>query len=60
MQDIYQRIWNRNRHKLSVSPRNLNGQWLEPNADILLDEQVAAFGRQDLDLASKPLFYRVI
>lgn len=59
MRDIYQRIWNSDRHKFLVSPRNSQGKWLDPNADILLDEQVAAFGRSDLDLATKPLFYRV-
>ena len=59
MQDIYQKIWNRDRHKLLVSPRDENGDWLDPNADILLDEQVAAFGKRDLDLARKPLFYWV-
>ena len=59
MNDIYQQIWNSDRHKLLVSPRNANGKWIDPNADILLDEQVAAFGRRDLDLARKPLFYRV-
>ena len=67
MKDIYQHIWNCDRHKFIVSPRDLDGQWLDPQADILLDEQVAAFGRQDflkdtakhIDLARKPLFYRV-
>ena len=59
MKDIYQQIWNCDRHKFSVSPRDANGQWLDSKADILLDEQVAAFGRQDLDLARHPLFYRV-
>ncbi|MCC0175387.1 hypothetical protein I4641_00130 [Waterburya agarophytonicola K14] len=59
MTDIYQQIWNCDRHKFLVSPRDLNGQWIDPNADILLDEQIAASRRQDLDLARKPLFYRV-
>ncbi|MEM8827849.1 MAG: hypothetical protein AAGE96_00655 [Cyanobacteria bacterium P01_G01_bin.19] len=59
MQDIYQQIWNCDRHKFLVSPRDANGDWLDPNADILLDEQIAAFGRRDLDLARKPLFHRV-
>ena len=59
MNDIYQQIWNSDRHKLLVSPRDKDGKWLDPNADILLDEQIAAFGRRDLDLARKPLFYRV-
>ena len=59
MNNIYQQIWNNDRHKFLVSPRDKTGQWLDPDADILLDEQVQAFGRQDLDLAKKPLFYRV-
>ena len=59
MNDIYQQIWNSDRHKLLVSPRDRDGSWLDPEADILLDEQVKAFGRHDLDLARKPLFYRV-
>ena len=59
MKDIYQQIWNSDRHKFLVSPRDRNGEWLDPNADILLDEQIAAFGRKDLDLAKKPLFHRV-
>ena len=59
MNDIYQRIWNSDRHKLLVSPRDVNGKWLNPNADILLNEQIAAFGRRDLDLARQPLFCRV-
>lgn len=59
MNDIYQQIWNSDRHKLLVSPRDINGEWIDPSADILLDEQIAAFGRRDLDLARKPLFYWV-
>ena len=59
MNNIYQQIWNSDRHKLLVSPRDRYGDWFNPQADILLDEQVKAFGRSDLDLAKKPLFYRV-
>ena len=59
MKDIYQQIWNCDRHKLSVSPRDTDGGWLDPDADILVDEQIAAFGRRDLDLARQPLFHRV-
>ena len=59
MSNIYQEIWNSDRHKFLVSPRDENGGWLDPQADILLDEQVKAFGKQDLDLARKPLFYQV-
>ena len=59
MNKIYQQIWNSDRHKFLVSPRDKHGAWLDPDADILLDEQVKAFGRSDLDLARKPLFYHV-
>ena len=56
MNNIYQQIWNSDRHKLSVSPKDSSEKWLDPHADILLDEQVKAFGRADLDLARHPLF----
>lgn len=59
MNDIYQQIWNSDHHKLLVSPRNCDGNWCNPEADILLDEQLQASGRKDLDLAKKPLFYHV-
>ena len=59
MNNIYQQIWNSDRHKFLVSPRDSAGGWLDPNADLLLDEQVKAFGRADLDLAKQPLFYHV-
>ena len=59
MSNIYQQIWNSDRHKLLVSPRSDDGGWLDPDADILLDEQVRAFGRVDLDLARQPLFHYV-
>ena len=59
MTDIYQQIWNSDRHKLSVSHRDRQGKWLNPKAEILIDEQVAAFGRRDLDLARSPLFARI-
>lgn len=59
MNDIYQQIWNSDHNKLLVSPRDNDGSWCDPEADILLDEQVQAFGKRDLDLATKPLFYRV-
>ena len=59
MNNIYQQIWNSDRHKFLVSPRNRTGEWVDPHADIFLDEQVKAFGRADLDLAKHPLFERV-
>ena len=59
MDNIYQQLWNSDRHKFLVSPKDGDGAWLDPNADILLDEQVKAFGRKDLDLAKRPLFHLV-
>ncbi|MEL6786767.1 MAG: hypothetical protein AAFO76_05000 [Cyanobacteria bacterium J06607_15] len=59
MSNIYEQIWYSDRHKFLVSPRDRDGSWLDPGADILLDEQVQAFGRADLDLARQPLFYHV-
>ena len=59
MSNIYQQIWNSDRRRLTVSPKNSVGAWLDPNADILLNEQIRAFGRADLDLAKHPLFYYV-
>ena len=55
MSNIYQQIWNSDRHKFLVSPRDKNGGWLDPHADILLDEQVRAFNKYDLDLANQLL-----
>ncbi|NRB06484.1 MAG: lamin tail domain-containing protein [Richelia sp.] len=57
--EIYQRIWNNDENKFSVSPRNEKGEWEDENADILLDEQVKAGGKREIDLATRPLFYRV-
>ena len=57
--NIYQIIWENDENQFSVSPRNSNGEWENPNADILLDEQVKANGSREIDLATRPLFYRV-
>lgn len=57
--NIYQILWENDENQFSVSPRNSNGEWENPNADILLDEQVKANGSREIDLATKPLFYRV-
>lgn len=59
MSDIYQKIWEGDRHQFSVSPRNKAGEWENANADILLDEQVKSSGNRHLDLATRPLFYKV-
>lgn len=59
MSDIYQRLWDGDRNKFSVSSRQESGEWENENADILLDEQVQASGDRTIDLAENPLFYRV-
>lgn len=57
--NIYQQLWNSDNSRFSVSSRDRDGKWSNGNADILLNEQVAASRRRDLDLAKEPLFYRV-
>ena len=57
--NIYQVLWENDENQFSVSPRDRNGEWENPNADILLDEQVKASGSREIDLATRPLFYQV-
>ena len=59
MSEIYQKIWDSDINKFSVSARNAGGEWENPDADILLDEQIKASGKRQIDLATNPLFYRV-
>ena len=56
---IYDQIWEADENKLSVSVRNDEGKWVDPHADILLDHQVRAGGRRNIDLATQPLFSQV-
>lgn len=56
---VYQSIWNSDDHRFSVSARLKNGNWVDPDADILLDEQVRAKGNRQIDLATNPLFHHV-
>ena len=56
---IYQAIWNEDADRFSVSTRNVDGDWTDMTADILLDEQVKAKGSRQIDLAANPLFARV-
>ncbi|MEQ8382059.1 MAG: hypothetical protein RH949_06785 [Coleofasciculus sp. A1-SPW-01] len=56
---IYQLLWEHDENQFSVSPRNSSGDWENPNADILLDEQVKAAGQREIDLATHPLFHTV-
>lgn len=57
--NIFQRIWDSDENQFSVSLRTKTGEWENPKADILLDEQVQASGKRTVDLASHPLFYKV-
>ena len=57
--NIYQQLWDSDENQFSVSARTASGEWKQENADILLDEQVNASGSRNIDLATKPLFYRV-
>lgn len=57
--NIYQRLWDNDENQFSVSARTASGEWENENADILLDEQVTSSGSRNIDLATKPLFYRV-
>lgn len=56
---VYQLMWEHDENQFSVSPRNSSGEWEDPNADILLDEQVKAAGQRQIDLATHPLFHKV-
>ncbi len=57
--EIYQKLWNGDRNRFSVSRKLPNGGFEKPAADILLDEQIKASGRRSVDLADNPLFYSV-
>jgi poly(U)-specific endoribonuclease len=59
MIDIYQRIWESDKNGCSVSPRQGVDSWENPQADILLDVQVQADGKRNIDLATRPLFHKV-
>ena len=39
MADIYEQIWGAADGHVSMSGRNENGDWADPDADVLLDEQ---------------------
>lgn len=55
---IYQELWDLDlqHNGCSVSARKSDGQWVDPSADILVDEQVET---KSADLAPKPLFAHV-
>lgn len=56
---IYDQIWKADVSRFSVSVRGADGNWVDPDADILLDHQVKAAGDQWTDLAVRPLFNKV-
>ncbi|MFN6513953.1 MAG: lamin tail domain-containing protein [Nostoc sp. CreGUA01] len=56
---IYDKIWKADTNRFSVSVRDAQGNWVDPNADILLDHQVKAAGDKWTDLAVSPLFHKV-
>lgn len=58
MSNIYQEIWNNDENGFSASLRS-GDTWQNPNADILLDVQIASSGKRDVDLAKNPLFHKV-
>jgi poly(U)-specific endoribonuclease len=56
---IYDKIWQSDANRFSVSVRATDGGWVNPEADILLDHQVKAAGDRWTDLAVRPLFNKV-
>ncbi|MFV5703285.1 hypothetical protein ACM55F_15555 [Flavobacterium sp. XS2P12] len=54
--NIYQTLWDNDENKFSVSKKLNSGEYENPNADLLIDEQIKADGRRDTDLAKNPLF----
>lgn len=60
-QTILDTIWDADVNRCSVSDRDDDGTWVDPNADILLDKQSRAPGSADSldDAAPNPLFHTV-
>lgn len=54
--EIYKRLWDNDENKFSVSRKTQSGEYENPEADILLDEQIKAGGKRNVDLAQYPLF----
>lgn len=59
MVDIYEQIWSEPCGHVSVSGRNENGEWADPNADILLEEQGKPSGCTSADAQPQPLIGKV-
>ncbi len=58
---IFQELWkiDQRQNGCSVSLKNDQGSWINPDADVLMDEQVKSGGTANKDLAEKPLFHKV-
>ena len=59
MADIYETIWNHPASHVSVSRRADDQNWIDPNADVLLDEQGKATGCSSEDVLDRPLIAQV-
>ena len=59
MADIYETIWNHPASHVSVSRRGNNQTWINPNADVLLDEQGKATGCSSEEALDRPLIAQV-
>lgn len=59
MPDIYEAIWNSRGSHVSVSRRGSDGTWLDPQADVLLDEGAKAQSVTSAAALERPLFARV-
>ncbi len=56
---IYNQIWQADSNRFSVSLRNEQGDWFNPDADILLDHQCKSANQRGVDLAPDPLFCKI-
>ncbi|UFP93753.1 lamin tail domain-containing protein [Gloeobacter morelensis MG652769] len=56
---IYQKLWDSDENRFTVTQRNEAGEWADPQAEVFLDAQVRASGKRSLDLAAGPLFAKV-
>lgn len=59
MSDIYEQIWHLSSSHVSVSRRDEQGAWIDPDADILLDEQAPTDGCTSAEAAPRPLIAQV-
>ena len=57
--DVYRAIWDEDSQKLSTSGREPTGDFTDPGAEILLNEQIRTANKRHIDLATHPLFAQV-